>query len=150
GPRISDDPQHPAYLRKAESKTAAVGDETYPLEIIGREVSVGTAALEYAEEPDRLVVAEWFFRNSGPAGRFSNSHVGSSRASELETIEARCRRAARVLVFRPRLVERADLTDAAVADTGAPVQTAVCRGLTARVGAGPNELVRAHGVAELV
>jgi hypothetical protein len=77
GPGISDDLQHSAYLGKAESKIAAVGDQTEPLEIIGREISVGPVALEYPQEPDRLVVADGFHGNSGLAGRFSNSHVGS-------------------------------------------------------------------------
>jgi hypothetical protein len=76
GPGISDDLQHPANLGKAESKIAAVGDQAEPLEISGREISVGPVALEYPQEPDRLVVADGFHGDSGLAGRFSNSHVG--------------------------------------------------------------------------
>jgi hypothetical protein len=77
GPGISDDLQHSAYLGKTESKIAAVGDQTEPFEISGREISVGPVALEYPQEPDRLVVADGLHGNSGLAGRFSNSHVGS-------------------------------------------------------------------------
>jgi hypothetical protein len=76
-PGISDDLQHPAYLGKAESEIAAVGDQTEPLEIIAREIPVAAVALEYPQEPDRLVVADGFHGNSGLAGCFSNSHVGS-------------------------------------------------------------------------
>src|ERR1043166_8537491 len=81
GPGISDDLQHSAYLGKAESKIAAVGDQTEPLEIIGREISVGPVALEHPQEPDRLVVADGFHGHSGLAGRFSDSHVWLLTAS---------------------------------------------------------------------
>jgi hypothetical protein len=74
---ISDDLQHPAYLWKAESKIATVGDQSEPLEILGREFSVGPVALEYSQKPNCLVVADGFHGDSGLAGCFSNSHVRS-------------------------------------------------------------------------
>src|SRR5262245_48317642 len=75
GSGIGDELQHLAYLGKPESEIAAVSDESEPLEVIGREISVGPVALDYPEEPDRLVVADGLHGDAGLAGRFSNSHV---------------------------------------------------------------------------